>query len=156
MLLTSRAENLEEERFWSKVDTSGPCWEWTAALSVGGYGKYTVVVDGKTKYPYAHRYAYEILVGPVPEGTDLDHLCRVRKCVNPDHLEPVSRRENVRRGIGPTGLNMAKTSCPSGHEYSQENTFVSRAGYRQCKICRRAYDKRRRPAKGGGNHHVPS
>lgn len=89
-------------RFWSKVNADGPCWEWTAAIGqTGGYGKYSLPLNdgsGKGRYVYAHRYAYEILVGPVDESLDLDHLCRNRKCVNPDHLEPVTRRENLRRG----------------------------------------------------------
>lgn len=157
---TGRVMSEYEHRFWSKVDASGPCWEWTASVGkTGGYGKYTIPLrdgTGKSKHVYAHRHAYEILIGPVPSGMDLDHLCRVRKCVNPDHLEPVTRRENVRRGTGPTGRNMSKTSCPSGHEYDSSNTYVSPQGYRACIECRRAYDKKRRPSREGGSHHVSS
>lgn len=141
-----------EERFWSKVDATGPCWEWTASIGkTGGYGKYTIPFrdgSGKSKHVYAHRYAYEILVGPVPDGMDLDHLCRIRKCVNPDHLEPVSRRENLRRGIGLVAANMGKTHCDHGHEFNEENTHRTAQGYRQCKVCRRAYDKKRYALKG--------
>lgn len=141
-----------ESRFWSKVDASGPCWEWTASLGkTGGYGKYTIPYrdgTGRSKHVYAHRHAYTTLVGEIPEGMQLDHLCRNRKCVNPDHLEPVTSRENNRRGVSPSGLNMAKNTCPSGHEYNEENTFISKVGHRQCKVCRRAYDKRRYAARG--------
>jgi len=140
----------ENLRFWSKVDASGPCWEWTAAIGkTGGYGKYSYRLDGKVKYVYAHRYAYHVLVGPVPDGLELDHLCRNRKCVNPDHLDPVTRRENVRRGVGPTGRNMGKTHCPFGHEYTKENTYKLKSGVRQCKMCGRARDKVRFAEKAG-------
>lgn len=87
-----------EERFWSKVveiDGDGSCWLWTAAKSGKGYG--CVVID-RRRYP-AHRVAYEMFVGPIPEGLEIDHLCRVRNCVNPAHLEPVTHAENVRRAM---------------------------------------------------------
>lgn len=83
-----------ERRFFAKVDATGPCWLWLGSLNNAGYGKLTV----RRVNLYAHRFAHECLVGPVPEGLELDHLCRVRRCVNPDHLEPVTRSENVRRG----------------------------------------------------------
>lgn len=138
-------------RFWSKVNASGPCWEWTAAIGkTGGYGKYTLPLNdgsGKSKHVYAHRYAYELLAGPVDKFLDLDHLCRNRRCVNPDHLEPVTRKENLRRGVGPTGLNMAKTHCPRGHEYSEENTRVNKNG-RACRACHREHDRKRYAEKG--------
>lgn len=87
------------ERFWSKVDTSGICWEWTAARS-DGYGQFK---SGPGEPAGAHRWAYQYLVGPIPVGVQLDHLCRNRACVNPDHLEPVSQRENILRGYGGAG-----------------------------------------------------
>jgi len=83
-----------DERFWPKVDRGGACWLWTGALYVNGYGAFRGP-DGRTIR--AHRFAYERVVGPIPEGLDLDHLCRVRACVNPAHLEPVTRAENLRR-----------------------------------------------------------
>lgn len=83
--------------FWDRVDKDGPggCWIWTGSVEGKGYGHPTIA--GK-KHP-AHRLAYELLVGPVPEGLHLDHLCRVRRCVNPEHLEPVTSRENSLRGV---------------------------------------------------------
>lgn len=85
-----------EDRFWEKVDGSGDCWEWTGTRQTMGYGSFWVLGQGKR---LAHRVAYELLVGPIAEGRELDHRCRNRICVNPDHLEPVSHRENVRRGV---------------------------------------------------------
>ena len=89
-------------RFEAKVDKSRPdgCWQWTAATNGRGYGQIWIA----PKYMVAHRVAYKLFVGPVPEGLDLDHLCRNRGCVNPEHLEPVTRRENVRRGAGKGGF----------------------------------------------------
>jgi hypothetical protein len=86
-----------EARFWSKVDASGDCWEWTGYTDQDGYGRVGVGrrVDQRT-IP-AHRYAWELMVGPIPEGLEIDHLCFNRPCVNPDHLEPVTHTENMRR-----------------------------------------------------------
>jgi hypothetical protein len=125
------------ERFWAKVDKSGDCWQWTAALNSAGYGKFSV---GSKQQLLAHRYAYELMVGPIPEGLELDHLCRVRRCVNPAHLEPVTTRENVMRGYA------RKTHCVHGHEYTPENTrLVHRANrpgpFRLCLACRRQRDR---------------
>lgn len=138
----------ENLRFWSKVDASGPCWEWTAAIGkTGGYGKYSLPLNdgsGKARYVYAHRYEYELLVGPVDRSLDLDHLCRNRKCVNPDHLDPATRKENLRRGVGTAG----RTHCPMGHEYTAENTYNLASGYRKCKTCGRERDRVRFATQG--------
>lgn len=117
------------ERFWSKVQKTDGCWLWTAGTE-DGYGRYGL---NQTSV-LAHRLAYMELVGPVPAGLQLDHLCRVRACVNPAHLEPVTLRENVRRGMGPAGVNAAKTHCPNGHPYD----YTERGGRRRCKACRNA------------------
>jgi len=138
------------ERFWSKVDKNGPvpayrpdlgqCWVWTAGTSKG-YGKFW---DGRRSQ--AHRFSYEMHRGAIPDGLDLDHLCRVRNCVNPDHLEPVTRAENIRRGetgklVG--ARQRAKTHCPRGHPYSGPNLFVETSGARACKACCSARAARR-------------
>lgn len=124
------------ERFEAKVqrgDTPDACWLWTAFLPACGYGRF--YVNGKLHL--AHRISYEMFVGPIPEGLCLDHLCRVRNCVNPRHLEPVTHQENVRRGEA--GLNYAsKTECPKGHPYSGKNLVVLKNGQRRCKACHSA------------------
>src|SRR5690349_17511921 len=112
-------------RFWSKVDTSeSGCWEWTASLNIGGYAKFSA--GGKHGgWRYGHRVAYEALVAPVDRSLDLDHLCRNRKCVNPAHLEPVTRRENLLRGDTIVAKMAAKTHCSKGHEFTEENTYLT-------------------------------
>ena len=98
----------------------------------------------------AHRYSYEELIGPIPEGLVIDHLCRDRACVNPYHLEPVTSRENIIRGEGPRILkerHAAITHCPQGHEYNQENTYISKTKNRQCRICGRERMRRLRALK---------
>jgi len=108
------------------------CWIWIGALSraFNGYGKFW---DG-TKKVMAHRFAYEHIKGPIPDNLELDHLCRLRCCVNPDHLEPVTSKENSQRGN--VGLpQREKTHCPAGHEYDAENTYFTKAGSRHCKEC---------------------
>lgn len=128
-----------EPRFWEKVDASGDCWLWTAAHQGDGYG----VFWAAGRQVGAHRFAYETLVGPIPAGHQLDHLCRVPSCVNPDHLEPVTPRINQHRGFGLGGRNARKETCPRGHDYSG----VDFAGRRICHPCQaerqRAYRARR-------------
>jgi hypothetical protein len=124
-----------EERFWAKVNKTDTCWLWIGGQNGVGYG--VAWPDGKQTY--AHRFAYELLVGPIPSGLDLDHLCRVRYCVRPDHLEPVTRQENLRRGRG----HGSEIACPRGHPYDEGNTRVS-CGHRFCRTCDREYQRRKR------------
>lgn len=105
-------------RFWARVDRSGgphACWPWTGALHSSGYGVLWGGRDDARRWLRAHRVAYELLVGPIPDGMQLDHLCRNRRCVNPAHLEPVTLVENVMRGVGVGPTNAAKTHCPRRH-----------------------------------------
>jgi hypothetical protein len=117
------------ERFWAKVDASGPCWLWTASLIPFGYGQFGAESGVNVR---AHRFAYELLVGPIPEGMQLDHLCRVRHCVNPDHLEPVTHKEHMRRSV-----RARRNHCKYGHPFDQRNTSVRTDGARACKTCMR-------------------
>jgi len=129
------------ERFWAKV-TGGDfteCWTWTAYLMRTGYGVFGS--EGR-RTMLAHRYAYTSLIGPIPDGLEMDHLCRNRACVNPWHLEPVPHAVNVARGLG--GINMSsRTHCAQGHPFDEQNTRLDR-GARQCRACRAASDKRRK------------
>jgi hypothetical protein len=133
-----------EDRFWTKVrELPNGCWEWGASVSPSGYG---VIREGGGGSPskVAHRVAYEFVVGKIPEGLCIDHLCRNRACVNPAHLEPVTMRENLLRGEGWAGRHARKTHCPSGHPYSGPNLARGSKGERRCRACAR--DRARRKA----------
>lgn len=117
------------ELFWTKVDKADGCWLWRGSIGKNGYGYFC-----RGPKRLAHRYAYELLVGIIPYGLTLDHLCRNTGCVNPGHLEAVTIRENTLRGEGPSAVNAKKTHCPRGHEYNSENTYLYR-GHRHCKRC---------------------
>jgi hypothetical protein len=126
-------DNQTRNRFFEKVNTdeNTGCWNWIGAKTSGGYGNFAI----KKVNFVAHRVSYELVNGEIPEGLHLDHLCRNRACVNPEHLEPVTQRVNLLRGETIPALHSAKTHCPSGHEYSEENTLIYR-GSRHCKTCR--------------------
>jgi hypothetical protein len=133
-----------EERFAASAALQDDgCVVWLGGKTAGGYGMFAEQTTGglNTKV-MAHRWAYEHAVGPIPEGLDLDHLCRNRACVNPAHLEPVTRMENIRRAAA------LKTNCPAGHPYDAENTYI-RPGtvHRRCRTCARERDLLRADAK---------
>lgn len=135
-----------EVRFWAKVNFDGlvpahqpdlgPCWLWTGATDRAGYGQIAIGrrADGKRG---AHRVAFALINGFWPPD-HTDHLCRTRVCIRPAHLEAVTQRENLLRGIGFAATNAVKTACLRGHPLDDENTFVARNGSRSCRACRRA------------------
>lgn len=106
------------------------CWEWTGPLNGSGYGRFG-------SNTLSHRVAYELLVGPIPKGLVIDHLCRNTVCFRPDHLEAVTNAVNIARGYGASALNSRKTHCASGHEFDERNTYRWK-GTRSCRICNRA------------------
>jgi len=132
--LMHRGMNLR--RFWSLIEVSD-CWDWRGRIDRDGYGRY-----GK-RGVLAHRVTWTLLVGPIPDGYHVDHLCRNKGCVNPDHLEPVTAGTNVRRtppgmkGRHHNRVNSRKTECMRGHPLSGQNLYVTPSGYRNCKTCRR-------------------
>ncbi len=129
------------DRLGDKFTVGDGCWEWTAAKSVG-YG--LIKVDGKMEC--AHRVVYELMVGPLPSDGrrfHLDHLCRNPSCVRPDHLELVTRRENILRGVGATAINAAKTHCKYGHALIGTNLAPDARGIRRCRKCRNRRQRER-------------
>lgn len=138
-------------RFWSKVGIGSPdkCWPWMTGQNGNGYGFFNEPRQSgrKRRNTVAHRVAYELLVGPIPDGLTLDHLCRQTLCVNPRHLEPVSHITNTMRGFSPMANNARKTHCVRGHEFSPENTLTRRKGdrhpSRECRTCKRNRERTR-------------
>ena len=124
-----------EERFWARVEKTPTCWNWTGSLGSGGYGQ----VQLKSMNHRAHRVAWEWLRGPIPEDRQIDHLCRNRRCVNVAHMELVTLRENVLRGVGLSAQNARKTHCPLGHPLSTERR---KHGSRFCRPCAAAASRR--------------
>ena len=149
---TSGVQEKDRKRFMDKVNVNDEtgCWEWTASTSGGGYGMFQI----QGSQFMAHRVSYELNVGPIPEGLTLDHLCHNpdecknenhndcphRACVNPEHLEPVTMRENNMRAYSFTTINLAKDACPSGHPYDEENTKWYQ-GRRYCRACHKIHSR---------------
>jgi hypothetical protein len=118
-----------------EVDAITGCWVWQKCIAASGYGRIKVRENGVSRTDYTHRVAYEHFIGPIPGGLDLDHLCRNRACCNPHHLEPVTRRENLLRGVGPSALNTVKAECDAGHPFDETNTAYLPDGRRRCRAC---------------------
>jgi len=133
-----------EERFWNKVGPhSDPslCWIWLAGFRQSHGLKYGVFGISRGRGIYAHRFVYELLVGPIPKGMTIDHVkargCTNTLCVNPAHLEIVTRRENILRGTGISAINARKTHCKRGHPFNKTNTYNPPNGGRKCRACKR-------------------
>ncbi len=123
-------------------ESNSGCWLWVGSLA-RGYGKIAVRGDdGELRLRPAHRFVWETLVGAIPKGMELDHLCRTRCCVNPAHLEPVTHRENIRRGSGPMAARMAQVKCIREHALEGENLYITPDGRRQCRLCGRERTRR--------------
>jgi len=134
--------DLERFTYQYKKEENG-CWIWLGTQSPNGYGRFSV----RGKYRTAHRWAYEQFVGKIPDGLSIHHKCNNRLCVNPEHLEPLTNRENSKRIViknlpNYALYNLAKTHCPNGHEYNQENTY-KKGGRRICRICVRERARKR-------------
>lgn len=117
------------------VNAQTGCWIWVGGITRKGYGR--VCPPGRRGSIHAHRCVYELVVGVVPKQLDMDHLCRVRACVNPSHLEPVTRRENILRGESFAAIKSANTHCPQGHPYEGTNLRVRPDNVRICRACNR-------------------
>ena len=130
------------ERFWSYVEKTDSCWLWRGAATGRGYGNCSMFGRSQS----AHRVAYELLVGPIPEGLTIDHLCRVKTCVNPAHMEPVTNRENIQRARG------GNDACVHGHPYTAENMIPRNDG--STYKCRTCHNARRRKPNGYGARKV--
>lgn len=129
-------------RFWAKVHVTPGCWFWTGSLGSHGYGQLRV---GRST-GLAHRVSYELLVGPIAEGLQVDHLCRVLRCVNPAHLEAVTPRTNVLRSpSAPTAVNARKTQCIRGHDFDG----IDCRGHRFCRECQRQWQRDKRATQAG-------
>ena len=139
------------ERFWSKVDKTETCWLWVGYTKPNGYGSFNPTRD---QAAYAHRYAYELANGPIPDGLQVDHLCHDpaecqaatecphRRCVNPAHLEAVTPRVNNLRSGNFAAKRSRQTHCVNGHEFTPENTYIKPNGCRNCATCRAEADRR--------------
>jgi hypothetical protein len=125
-----------------RCDQVGECGEWPKPRNQGGYG----LMRYRGKQRGLHRVMFELLRGPIPAGMQLDHLCRNRACCNPWHLEVVTQRENIMRGVNFSAVNAAKTQCHNGHPLAADNLHIDSRGKRSCRVCDRARHARRRRA----------
>lgn len=137
--------NSQAERFFGHVMpiTESGCWIWMGSTSPKGYGKFNI----PDRTTMVHRLSYEHFKGSIPQGVSIDHVCRVRCCVNPDHLHLCSNQENVLSGYGVTAVNARKTHCPKGHAYTKENTrYYEGRNCRECHRIKRRAERSRKTA----------
>lgn len=139
MIEQASGQMTPEDRFWKRIKFTDSCWLWTGPTRSPD-SLYGFIFDKKLMP--VHRFSYELLVGTIAEGLVIDHLCRVKLCVNPSHLEAVTVHENTMRGISFSAKNAIKTHCPKGHEYDKANTYLTPLAKRDCRECRRMATKR--------------
>lgn len=134
-----------EERFWEKVERVADCLMWTGSKNTKGYGLFLPDArahnGSRPKSVLVHRWFYKRVKGPIPPGLCLDHLCRNRACVNPEHLEVVTNKVNILRGVGAPAKNAVKTHCMRGHEFTGANTYSNGVGWRKCRTCQREHNR---------------
>lgn len=141
-----RRRKLAIDRFMDRVspEPNSGCWLWTGANITLGYGKFSPT-QKRNQFVYAHRFAYETFIGPIADNMVIDHLCRVRCCVNPEHLEVVTRGENVRRGHAPVHVARRNGTCVRGHELDASNTIGR--GKPRCRTCYNNWKEQREVAR---------
>lgn len=132
------------QRIADKSQMSGECWVFGGAQHSNGYGAVGMIENGRKVTRFVHRVAYRVLVEEIPDGLQLDHLCRNRKCWNPAHLDPVTHRVNGMRGASPTVAVRLSGACMKGHPQTEGNVYRKPNGHQQCAVCARATAKRRR------------
>ena len=128
------------EKFWSKVNKTDGCWLWIGCTSKQGYGQFSVC---RSKLVVAHRFSFELANGSIDRSLVIDHVCRVRNCVNPAHLRQVTHVQNVlENSLSLPALNLLKTHCKRGHEFTEANTYPVPGGGRNCRTCRNIASQR--------------
>jgi HNH endonuclease len=127
------------ERFFQKIEIADSCWLWRGVIQPNGYGTFSV----RYRYMRAHRFAYELFNGPIAVGLEIDHLCKTRNCVNPEHLEAVTKKENILRSNCFAAINARKTECTQGHPYDELNTYIDSLGKRHCRRCHSTRESQR-------------
>ncbi|PYQ25660.1 MAG: HNH endonuclease [Acidobacteria bacterium] len=135
------------EKLLGRIEQSPTgCWLYTGGIGDHGYARFYLPRRGskRPRLRWGHQVAYELFIGSVPAGRQLDHTCRVRHCINPTHVEPVTQKINLLRGVGFSAINARKTHCPEGHPYDSLNTWHRQTGARRCRTCHRQSERRRR------------